>query len=689
MCHSQLGNVDQALEYFNQAINLDQTLIESTINCAQILKEAGRGDDADSAFENVIRFYNFNKPVAAGKNSVEGRVDMSRQVFQYRATLQYSLGNYMEALGYLRRYLGDEHDPRDDPLRKTDRMNALVQSALCLQNLGQYSEALTFFDNASRLVPDSTCCVQKQLLVYYLRQIDYSLDEFCVDIDFNAHWKESFCKYNNTITKHQAPFVIRTYNHGVEDDDIIDELIPSCEVGSELKSILEISKGLSHWIQLDTPGFLVNTRQHKAFGLATLQMAKQLSQHCDLIISQCDAQVDMMSTNGSPSPSSGSNGGGSGDYGLQVLNCGASGCRPSQAAGDEEEGNTHTFSFRDFFDVVVKWRQISEPNDPVWWIDRYEISRLLVFMEQSKFLHVYIYSCLFCSLTKKSFEDGFGLHTPMVNGELKCIRYYAYFDMGFALLKKLLVGKDCHYFVTRGEQRCSLPTAKKRLIASAASLDEVYATIGEDFWVVCPCRSSIHNQVLLEGTRLTLCKKREAPAFGSDGDGDGDIDGVGYDFSIRSPGLPARWEAMEAELTACFNSIVKHLLLLRRMDSTTQLTPSSNSIRETVLAQLTRESLRLFYYWVNFAPLTRGSAMCGYAAMMAVILASGRMIKNSIPKGKQLDWEAIFTEDSTEFIDKFEKELLIVPSAFSLRDDVDFETAMPTLYDVLHTLQVA
>jgi len=147
--------------------------------------------------------------------------------------------------------------------------------------------------------------------------------------------------------------------------------------------------------------------------------------------------------------------------------------------------------------------------------------------------------------------------------------------------------------------------------------------------------------------------------------------------------LPARWEAMEAELTACFNSIVKHLLLLRRMDSTTQLTPSSNSIRETVLAKLTRESLRLFYYWVNFAPLTRGSAMCGYAAMMAVILASGRMIKNSIPKGKQLDWEAIFTEDSTEFIDKFEKELLIVPS------DVDFETAMPTLYDVLHTLQVA
>lgn len=363
MCHSQLGDVDQALEYFNQAICLDHSLIESTINCAQILKEAGRGDEADMAFENVTRWYNVNRPTESSESSTcGGKVDMFRQVLQYRATLQYSLGNYMEALGYLRRYLGDEYDSLEDPLKKTDRVNALVQSALCLQNLGHYSEALIFFDNALQLLPNSTCIVQKQLLMYYLRQIDYSCDEFCVDLDFNAQWKEAFCKYNAVVIHHQAPFVIRTYNVD-DEDDITDELNPSYDVGPELKSIVEISRGLSHWIQLDSPGFLLNSRQHKAFGLATLQMAKKLSQHCDLIITQCDEQI-FASSSSPPKPDNKAPSGGSGGGGLQVLNCGASG-------GSTDEGGTHTFMFRDFFDVAVKWRQVSEPNDPVWWIDRY------------------------------------------------------------------------------------------------------------------------------------------------------------------------------------------------------------------------------------------------------------------------------------------------------------------------------
>jgi hypothetical protein len=193
--------------------------------------------------------------------------------------------------------------------------------------------------------------------------MDYSWEEFCVDADFNADWKESFCKYNTTLSQHQVPFVIRNYH--VEDaDDILDELDPSYHVDPELNRILEISRGLSHWIQLDTPGFLSNTRQHKSFGLATLHMAKKLSQHCDLIISQCDDQLSAASSSTNASDLEG-------NYGLKVLNYGASGCGSvATNALDDEEGNTHSFMFRDFFDIVVKWRQISEPNDPVWWIDR-------------------------------------------------------------------------------------------------------------------------------------------------------------------------------------------------------------------------------------------------------------------------------------------------------------------------------
>jgi len=51
--------------------------------------------------------------------------------------------------------------------------------------------------------------------------------------------------------------------------------------------------------------------------------------------------------------------------------------------------HSHAMVWRDLLDIGVLWRQVSEPFDPVWWIDR---------------------------LTRESFADGFGLQTPMVRG---------------------------------------------------------------------------------------------------------------------------------------------------------------------------------------------------------------------------------------------------------------------------------
>jgi hypothetical protein len=59
---------------------------------------------------------------------------------------------------------------------------------------------------------------------------------------------------------------------------------------------------------------------------------------------------------------------------------------------------TFTLNFNLLFQV--RWRQMSEPNDPVWWVDM---------------------------LPKDAFEEGFGLQTPMVSGHLKvCLlsKYY-------------------------------------------------------------------------------------------------------------------------------------------------------------------------------------------------------------------------------------------------------------------------
>ena len=43
-----------------------------------------------------------------------------------------------------------------------------------------------------------------------------------------------------------------------------------------------------------------------------------------------------------------------------------------------------------------------------------------------------------------------------------------------------------------------------------------------------------------------------------------------------------------------------------------------------------RQALEVFYFWVNFAPLTRGTAACGYAALLSVMLSKGWMFAEGL-----------------------------------------------------------
>ncbi len=69
-------------------------------------------------------------------------------------------------------------------------------------------------------------------------------------------------------------------------------------------------------------------------------------------------------------------------------------------------------------DVAVRWRQLSEPNDQVVWVDL---------------------------LTREEFERGFGSHTPMFSGQTKCMRYYMNFERALELHKRCLLEHGCAY----------------------------------------------------------------------------------------------------------------------------------------------------------------------------------------------------------------------------------------------------
>lgn len=84
-------------------------------------------------------------------------------------------------------------------------------------------------------------------------------------------------------------------------------------------------------------------------------------------------------------------------------------------AGRDSTGS-HAFGWRDLADIVVRWRQVAEPNDQVVWVDL---------------------------LAKEEFEAGFGSHTPMYTGQTKCVRYYYWADRALEMLKSVVANERC------------------------------------------------------------------------------------------------------------------------------------------------------------------------------------------------------------------------------------------------------
>ena len=189
-------------------------------------------------------------------------------------------------------------------------------------------------------------------------------------------------------------------------------------------------------------------------------------------------------------------------------------------SSDNDPPHFHAMSYRDVVDVAVRWRQISEPLDTVWWID---------------------------CMPPIAFSEGFGLQTPMVNGHMKTVRYYSYHKAAIILFSKLMldqifpmleqeaasnrsgsgggVGSRRGYSIGRMNQRSldEIKNDKQRIIDAleehensqkeeeeeeenplfnssrldqdqfSLSLEDLHEIMGRDFFVITPCESSLFS----------------------------------------------------------------------------------------------------------------------------------------------------------------------------------------------------
>ena len=214
---------------------------------------------------------------------------------------------------------------------------------------------------------------------------------------------------------------------------------------------------------------------------------------------------------------------------------------------------------------------------------------------------------------------GFGLQTPLWGGQLKIPRYYPYFPYAMQIMKQY----------TLEQYPCT--AEMRQQIENATECGQLREIMGSDYFVIVPCKSSIvpkqgqngqpatnQKKKIMEGTRLTVVKK------GLDN----------YDLMIRTPVTPARWAEFNEELSNIWIQITVELY-------------KEKKYRDGV--KLMNLFVRFYYYWVCFAPLSRGTAAVGFTALIALFMMMDLEIQPNLPELKQIDWEAILKNDYDDY----------------------------------------
>jgi hypothetical protein len=456
--------------------------------------------------------------------------------------------------------------------------------------------------------------------------MDTPLSTFNIDTALDPEFKEWWCK--RIPPKKSLPTQPKV-NPKIADVDVTGPAPAWLSNSVHVRALLEMASEVGKWLHQDSPGFLKNRRQIAMAGFAAIEMAQTLRKVWALASSSTSPGNGgtAAKASGSTKKSGKAKSSGASSSPSSSNTSAPASANPSSSAtsapymvdGKSSSGDSdpHEFGWRDLYDIVVKWRQYSEPNDPVWWVDK---------------------------LTPSQFTEGFGSHTPIFTGQCKVIRYGRMFERSIEIVKKLM------------EQQCVLNDEQKKALRNVDSPDALYSILKRDFFVVTPCHSVATPGKIMEGTRITI---QASPP-------------EGYEYSIRTPGTPPRWVDYDLEMA---NSFAELSGLAQRIATGTPF--------KTIKEDISKWILTTGFYWYNFMPLARGTAICGYTSIIAMFLAFGQQLQAPVPTNTLLDWDAILISTPKEFFD------IASPWMLSHLKPLDLAVfdALPQVKDVFPTLR--
>uniref|UniRef100_A0A0V0IXD6 Putative tetratricopeptide repeat protein 13-like n=1 Tax=Solanum chacoense TaxID=4108 RepID=A0A0V0IXD6_SOLCH len=575
---SSLGEYRKAEEAHKKAIQIERNFLEAWAHLAQFYQDLANSEKALECLHQILQ--------------IDGRY---AKAYHLRGLLLHGMGEHRNAIKDLSMGLAID----------SANIECLYLRASCYHAIGLYKEAVKDYDAALDLELDSMekfvlqCLAfyQKEIALYTASKINSEFSWFDIDGDIDPLFKEYWCK-----RLHPKNVCEKVYRQPPLKESLkkAKQRKQEFTFTKQKTALLQAADSIGRNIQYHCPGFLHNRRQHRMAGLAAIEIAQKVSKAWRALQAEWRNSTK-----------------GTGKSGKRLrrreklnsvsLNRGGAGCSTSSSSDtstsysliDDRSTGRSMMSWNHLYSLAVKWRQISEPCDPVVWINK----------------------------LSEEFNTGFGSHTPLVLGQAKVVRYHPNSQRTLTVAKAVI--KENKSVCNKEDRIIDLSEQQKlQEIMAAESSSDLYRVVGQDFWLATWCNSTALEGKRLEGTRITVVKMGE----------------IGYDFAIRTPCTPARWDDFDVEMTSAWEALCD-----------AYCGENYGSTDFDVLENVRDAILRMTYYWYNFMPLSRGTAVVGFIVLLGLLLAANMEFTGSIPKGLQVDWEAILEFDSSSFVDSVKK----------------------------------
>uniref|UniRef100_A0A6B2KYK7 Uncharacterized protein n=1 Tax=Arcella intermedia TaxID=1963864 RepID=A0A6B2KYK7_9EUKA len=431
LCYDSIGDCNSSVNAHLKAIELKPDFKESHCNLGYTYRNWGKLGLAFKSFDKALE------------------IDPSySKAYHLRGFSYFAVGEHFKSISDMAK--SAEIDPK--------HTDSYIMLGVAYHGVGNFRKCIESYDKALKLEPENPVWYQKELALWWQKKLDLPTQQYNIDLDLDAQFKEFWAKRNNwrllKSYKKQPPL-----STSIPD---VETRVEPYTTNSPKERLLRFSEYYGNMLHTDSQGYVKNIRQLRMAGLATIQVAQVLR---DFWFKNNDNIEPNLSTH-------------------------------------PKARQSGKINWRFPFDLVVRWRQISEPNDPVWWVDL---------------------------LTPEQFKEGFGSHTPMIIGQLHVVRYSPMVKVAFPLMKEGML------------TQLNLSEEKQKIVQKATTLTELYNVVGKDFYIATPCESFLYPSTILEGTRITLQKSEPE----------------GFEFSIRTAGTPARWEQYDAEMTSIWNKLTE------------------------------------------------------------------------------------------------------------------------------------